>query len=134
MKEDKNGYSDRLFELNRKIRELERKEKLFDMKWKVLENEIRSLAIEKEEFNSWKDSEERRLKNIENSFLKDDTVYKESFSPALFFSGIRKDEFSLKRRYKDLLKIYHPDNVDGDTGIVQEINREYDKLYELICS
>ena len=40
------------------------------------------------------------------------------------------DEISLKKRYKDLIKIYHPDNLAGDTGTIQEINREYDKLKE----
>ena len=30
--------------------------------------------------------------------------------------------------YRDLLKIYHPDNIGGDTYTIQEINREYDCL------
>ena len=44
-----------------------------------------------------------------------------------FFAGVTS-ELALKKRYKDLIKIYHPDNVSGDTDTVQEINREYDAL------
>lgn len=38
----------------------------------------------------------------------------------------------LKKRYKDLIKIYHPDNVAGDTRTVQEINKEYEKMKQLV--
>ena len=40
------------------------------------------------------------------------------------FSSVWK----VKKRYKQLLKIYHPDNLCGDTETLQEINREYDRL------
>ena len=45
----------------------------------------------------------------------------------MFFSGVESRQ-SLKKRYKDLIKIYHPDNLDGDKNTVQEINSEYHKL------
>ena len=51
----------------------------------------------------------------------------------LFFIGV-ESKSALKKRYKQLLKIYHPDNLCGDTETLQEINREYDRLlkqYEL---
>ena len=32
------------------------------------------------------------------------------------------------KRYKDLLKIYHPDNTHGDNNIVLAINEEYERL------
>ncbi len=35
---------------------------------------------------------------------------------------------TLKKRYKDLMKMYHPDSVGGDTDMVFAINRVYDKL------
>lgn len=34
---------------------------------------------------------------------------------------------ALRKRYKDLLKIFHPDNLCGDAELVQMINREYEK-------
>lgn len=50
------------------------------------------------------------------------------------FSSVWESKSALKKRYKQLLKIYHPDNLCGDTETLQEINREYDRLlkqYEL---
>ena len=46
----------------------------------------------------------------------------------LFFIGV-ESKTALKKRYKQLLKIYHPDNLCGDTETLQEINRVYHRLY-----
>lgn len=35
----------------------------------------------------------------------------------------------LRRQYRDLLKVNHPDNPNGSTQATQEINAEYDKLF-----
>ncbi len=48
----------------------------------------------------------------------------------LLFKGV-KDESSLKKRYRDLLKIFHPDNLSGDTTIIQNINKEYEALKKI---
>lgn len=39
-----------------------------------------------------------------------------------------EDTASLKKRYKALLKIYHPDNMHGDKELLQAINTEYERL------
>lgn len=36
----------------------------------------------------------------------------------------------LRKQYKELLKKYHPDNPQGSTKAAQEINAEYDKIFE----
>lgn len=38
----------------------------------------------------------------------------------------------LRKQYRDLLKVYHPDNVGGSTEATQEINAEYDTLFALL--
>ena len=44
-----------------------------------------------------------------------------------------KDVNTLRAAYKRLLIKYHPDNnAQNTTGIMQEINAEYDKLFEQI--
>lgn len=48
----------------------------------------------------------------------------------MFFIGVESEQ-SLKKRYRDLIKIYHPDNPTGDTGTILEINREYDRLQKI---
>lgn len=44
-----------------------------------------------------------------------------------WFVGIKNVD-ELKKRYRDLMKIYHPDNQAGDTNTVQQIQQEYEKL------
>ena len=43
-----------------------------------------------------------------------------------FFAGCTTKE-SVDKKYKSLVKLYHPDNMDGDTAALQEINIQYDK-------
>lgn len=52
-----------------------------------------------------------------------------SQNASIWFAGVSGlDE--LKKRYRDLLKIYHPDNFAGDTSITQQIQAEYDKYLQ----
>lgn len=98
---------------------------LFDMKWKIMEEELSKLAEEKQQVRR-----QREFYSKVNEYEKNrSTDYSASnvVKGELFFVGVTDGE-SLKRRYKDLIKIYHPDNLAGDTGTLQEINREYDKL------
>ncbi len=41
-----------------------------------------------------------------------------------FFAGCTSRE-SVDKKYKSLVKLYHPDNMDGDTAALQEINAQY---------
>ncbi len=43
-----------------------------------------------------------------------------------FFAGCNSLE-SIDKKYKQLVKLYHPDNPDGDTKALAEINIQYDK-------
>ena len=45
----------------------------------------------------------------------------------ILFRGIN-GPLTLKKRYRELLKIFHPDNLSGDMDMVQLINKEYEKL------
>ncbi|WP_155834028.1 hypothetical protein [Butyrivibrio sp. VCD2006] len=44
-----------------------------------------------------------------------------------FFAGCNSLE-SANRKYKSLVKLYHPDNMDGDTTALQEINMQYSEI------
>ena len=46
-----------------------------------------------------------------------------------YFAGVT-DKKSLKKRYHDLLKIYHPDNQNGDSSVSRQIQEEYKALSE----
>ena len=114
-----------LYEMDIKQKELDAQTQLFNMKWSVLEEETRRLADET------KKAEKRRAffervnsyqNGSQGSDNKDNIVNGE-----MFFKGVASPQ-ALKKRYKDLIKIYHPDAEYGDNQTVQEINREYDSL------
>lgn len=102
-------------------KQLENQKNLFDQKWQILEKETRQLALDKEKFNREK-------------LMYKDKVYREarrSMSNAenvkIFFKGVN-DTDSLKKRYKALVKIYHPDNMNGDKDLLLAIQEEYERL------
>ncbi len=45
-----------------------------------------------------------------------------------WFAGIKTIE-ELRKRYRELLKMYHPDNDGGSVEATQEINMEYERVY-----
>ena len=47
-----------------------------------------------------------------------------------YFKNINTLE-ELRKQYRDLLKIHHPDN-GGNVSDMQEINAEYDKLFKTL--
>ena len=95
----------------------------FEKKLEILQNGFAQL-----------DMDRRRLEKEKHKF----EAQKEFFEPqvyggggsrevSVFFRGV-KSLLALKKRYKDLIKIYHPDNVAGDKEIIQMINIEYDNM------
>lgn len=100
---------------------LARENQLFAMKWSLLEEEVKRLADEKQQVEKQKIFYEQ-INEFERRSSSEVTIRGE-----MFFAGVTS-ELALKKRYKDLIKIYHPDNISGDTNTIQEINREYDEL------
>ena len=45
-----------------------------------------------------------------------------------YFNEVQTVE-ELRKRYKELLRKYHPDNENGSTEITQQINQKYDALF-----
>lgn len=48
-----------------------------------------------------------------------------------YFEDVKSIE-ELRQRYRKLLKKYHPDNEGGSVEITQEINAEYDRLFDVL--
>jgi hypothetical protein len=102
-------------------KQLSNQKHLFDQQWQILENETRRLAVDKEKFKR-------------DKLMYRDEIYREARRKSVctdnakvFFKGVSNTE-SLKHRYKALLKIYHPDNADGDKDVLEAISDEYEKL------
>ncbi len=107
-------------------RRLEQQQKLFDMKVRILEEELVKLATEKQHVERQK-AFYSRVHEYESQTRYEVPTEERVVRGEVFFTGVGSKQ-SLKKRYKDLIKIYHPDNLDGDNGTLQEINREYDAL------
>lgn len=100
---------------------LDQTRRLFDNKWRILEEETRKLANDRIKVEQQRAFYER----VKSTLAEQDE--QKIIQGEMFFIGVNSEN-TLKRRYRDLLKIYHPDNVGGDTNTIQEINREYDHL------
>ncbi len=107
---------------------LDKDNELFDQKTEVLIRELRRLADDKDKL--LKDKE--RFAREKAAFVerKNRETKRRSVSevtPRMFFEGVNS-EVTLKKRYRELLKIFHPDNLCGNADIVVCINKEYDAL------
>lgn len=97
-------------------------EKLIDEKWRILKKGFEDLDADRQALKRYERQIEemsRRKKSYQNSI--------DNEAVSIFFKGVT-DTLSLKKRYKDLLKIFHPDNIAGDKDTVLSINKEYDAL------
>ncbi len=99
----------------------EKQDELFRKRWAKLESEVSYLATERDNLRRQKKEFYEELDRAEQNREKN------IVSGDMFFMGV-DSELALKKRYKDLVKIFHPDNVSGDIYTIQEINREYDNL------
>lgn len=102
---------------------LKDEETFFDKRMEILKNGFSSLESDRKEFEREKRIFEADKKRYEASR----PVFSNAEITGLLFAGVN-NALSLKKRYRDLLKIFHPDNLCGDNTMVTIINREYDRL------
>lgn len=115
---------------------LKQEKSLYEMKFRLLEADFLSLAKKQENFKKEKEQFEREKayqkgfseKTAYGAVSGDGDFYKES---VFFFKGVT-NSLGLKKRYKDLIKIFHPDNLFGDTETITRINLEYEKMKEYL--
>ena len=118
--------------LNRKSvieRKRMKEERLFfDKKLAILQNGFLQLDIdrknfERERINFYKEKE--RFNQSQKA--RDYFDYGDSGSIVAILFRNATNPLTLRKRYKDLMKIFHPDNVAGDEELVQMINREFSR-------
>ncbi len=110
-----------------KEQKLTKDKALFDKQFKILERELKRFAddknaLEKEKAYIEKERENLRLDRGKTKPIACDTN--------IFFYGVN-NFLSLKKRYRELIKIYHPDNMGGNNNILLSINKEYERLKEV---
>ena len=91
---------------------------LFDQQIEILKDGFDKLNQDKKKIErEWMKLEQ------EKGYLREDEYSRAEF----FFHGVNS-LLALKKRYRDLMKIYHPDNLCGDHEMCDIINEEYNVL------
>ncbi len=123
---EKIQFQDEMKMLNHKIAEdrkrLKEDNQFFEKKLEILQSGFSQLDIDRRRL----EKEWARF-SAERELLVDCSVYEGGRDVSIFFQGVTTP-LALKKRYKDLIKIFHPDNMAGDKEIIQRINKEYDHL------
>ncbi|MCM1039238.1 MAG: hypothetical protein NC314_10530 [Roseburia sp.] len=123
--QEKEQFQEEMKSWNRKIsverERLKDDNAFFEKKMDILKDGFTQLDMDRRRLDKeWAKFEARKEVMQEPS-------YGLSRDVSAFFSGV-KNPLALKKRYKDLIKIFHPDNVAGDKEIIQMINKEYEIL------
>jgi len=112
-------------EMELKERKLSREKDLFEKQWKIVERELVRMAKDRDKMakeRAYIQKEKDELKKMRQA-----APGEAGIKSGTFFMGVSSLE-GLKKRYRDLMKIYHPDNENGDETTVLYINKEYEKL------
>lgn len=119
-----------LDELNRRTllerKRLKEEYQFFDKKMAILKDGFRKLDEDRQ-------SLERQKKALAQAQAQSKTDYDKGGDGSIMEETVRvlfrgaDNSLALRKRYRDLLKIYHPDNMFGDEELVQMINREYQR-------
>ena len=127
LEKDRKQFEKEVEEINKSLedsrKKLEYDEAFLNKKQMVIESGFKQLDADRQRLHQEKE-EFRKLR---------ERVPVQRHAPVLeyrqgiFFKGVT-DEKGLKKRYKDLIKVFHPDNFNGDNVTLQNINREYETL------
>lgn len=102
---------------------LDQENSFFDQKMKILQSGFEQLEEDRRKFER-----ERDKFNAKREVYDEKQAYfQHSEMTEMLFRGVNSF-LALKKRYKDLIKMFHPDNVAGDHEMIQLINRTYEEL------
>lgn len=145
---------DELQELSRELQDMKRKlereknalevrekmiKKRFDdnevfiaKKQKIIEDAYQQLALDRKALECERlNFEHEKSKYRRQKMSGPKTVHQQyesgAYESTSFFRGVDND-MALRKRYKELLKIFHPDNKCGDTKTLLLIQTEYENL------
>ena len=114
---------DELDELNRRTvmerKRLKEENLFFEKKMAILQEGFRQLEEDRKKF-------ERERQTLSRETEHQIAAEEENSLTAvqLLFRGVN-NPLALRKRYRDLIKIFHPDNLFGDGELAGQINKEY---------
>lgn len=94
----------------------------FEKKFQILQDGFKQLDLDRNKLEK-----ERARFRLEQELWDGESMMAglQDVAAALFRGA--GNPLALRKRYRDLLKIFHPDNLCGDGELMQMINREYEK-------
>jgi hypothetical protein len=121
-------FKEELEDLNKRTllerQRLKEENLFFDKKMAILQDGFRHLE------------EDRKTLEREKKLLAEEKKTAKAPEPAAYMSGgsigeilfrSANNPLGLRKRYKDLIKIFHPDNLFGDAELSQIINKEFQR-------
>lgn len=124
---ERQKFQSEMDEVNRRLvierKRLKQDELFFEKKMDILKNGFAQLDAERKKFEKEKTAFEAR-RDLHESYQRQE---KNQDMAELLFQGV-KSQLALKKRYKDLIKMFHPDNIAGDHDMVLTVNAVYEKL------
>ncbi|MBO5291694.1 MAG: hypothetical protein J6B10_00710 [Lachnospiraceae bacterium] len=128
--DEKKQFQEEMKVLNNKIlserKRLKQESLFFDKKMDILKSGFEQLDADRKKLERERRDFEQKKKDrqmTENALACSEIA-------SVLFRGVRNPT-TLKKRYKDLIKIFHPDNVCGDPETIRLINEEYERLKEV---
>ncbi|MCM1201713.1 MAG: hypothetical protein NC312_10820 [Bacteroides fragilis] len=124
-REEKEQFQEEMKSLNRKMaaerQRLKEDNLFFEKKMEILKSGFTELDMDRRRLEKeWAKLEAQKE-------VLQQPAYSGGRDVSDLFRGV-KNPLALKKRYKDLIKIFHPDNVAGDKEMIQKINIEYETL------
>ena len=109
--------------LDRERQRLKNDEEFFEKKLDILRNGFAQLDIERTKIKN----DRIRLEAERSARISYSRQERSTDMAELLFQGVNS-LIALKKRYRELLKIFHPDNTGGDHNMVLTINKLYDEI------
>ncbi|MDE6674079.1 MAG: J domain-containing protein, partial [Acetatifactor sp.] len=123
-------FRDEMDTLNRRMvmeqKRLREENLFFDKKLAILQDGFRKLEEDRQRFAQ----EKRRLEQNGRSQRERTELLGQGETVANVLFRSTANPLALRKRYRDLLKIFHPDNNGGDAELMQYINREFQRRKE----
>ena len=108
-----------LKEIEEKQNKLEKDNAFLQKKQSIIESSYNQLDKDRLQVKKERELLNRRLAELATNYNFDNDTS--------FFKGVSSDK-DIKKRYKELIKVFHPDNGAGDSETLDKINKEYESL------
>lgn len=133
LEKERNLLKEEIDEATKKLQaqraEFEHDRSFFDQKVQILKDGYDKLSQDRKILENEKKKIENERMMLQEDLIHADVKLKEQSANlmAVLFKGA-DTPLALKKRYKDLMKVFHPDNQYGDDELVQWLNIEYSNL------